>query len=169
MPNSRSIPEYLWALARQRLVFFFAHRGMRNAEDLAHDTLAVVLRRDDYEFDKEEEFLKVCYGFANLVLKQARRQEIRCQHSELDEREIVPQFDAASLNPAETMVLLNEVICAGTTKLSERDWRIIKSNAAPDTQAASPNLDPAAANRTRVQLHRARKRLSRLIGWKKYL
>ena len=75
MPNSRTIPGHLWEHAQRALVFYFAHHGAVNAEDLAQDTLAEVWRRSDYEFRKDADFLRVCYAFARLILKADWRRE----------------------------------------------------------------------------------------------
>ena len=60
------MPPASWSEARLKLVHFFSRgRGLHNAEDLAHDTLAALWSRDDYEFRSESEFGLVCYGLRN--------------------------------------------------------------------------------------------------------
>ena len=73
--NCRAIPETAWEHARRMLVFYFSrrHQGM-DAEDLAQETLARLWSRDDYGFDREEDFLRVCYGFARLILQKGYRE-----------------------------------------------------------------------------------------------
>src|SRR5437660_6335643 len=78
MANSRSVPPALWAHSREALIYFFAnHHGMPEAEDLAHETLAELWRREDYIFNSAEDFMKVCYGFANNILLTAKRRRPR--------------------------------------------------------------------------------------------
>ena len=166
MPNSRSIPEALWIRARRLLVFYFAHRGMVNAEDLAQDTLTEVLRRDDFEFSRDEDFVRVCYGFATHVLLTARRKESRGSTSELDENFTGATHVSHRMTSAETAVFLNEVMTKGESSLSAADWEAIRSAVSSDAANSTSAEDPATANRLRVRLHRARIRLSRLTGWK---
>src|SRR5260370_399388 len=85
MINCRSVPPKTWEYARQALVFYFTRRhGLSDAEDLAQETLATILSREDYHFEKEEDFLKVCYGFAGHILQTARRGAAKCAGSPLD-------------------------------------------------------------------------------------
>jgi len=54
MINCRSVSPKTWEHARQALVFFFTRRhGLYGAEDLAHETLAAILGREDYRFEQE--------------------------------------------------------------------------------------------------------------------
>ena len=167
MPNSRSIPDALWAQARRRLVFYFAHRGFANAEDLAHDTLAELLRREDYQFQQDEDFLKICYGFASRVLKAASRLKGMRATEEVDESRNATTRNSFGLNRAEMAVFLNEVIVAAQTELSPSDWQIVQEYATGDTDERKSKMSPQAANRIRVRLHRARRKLGRITGWKK--
>ncbi|HLJ51202.1 MAG TPA: hypothetical protein VKU01_34575 [Bryobacteraceae bacterium] len=168
MFTTRNIPEHLWADVRRNLIFFFAHRCMRNAEDLAQDTLALILRRDDYVFQTEQDFRKLCYGFARFVILDARREESKHAPSEFDEHLLTPQPEAG-LNATEMRVYLKEALAAGQSNLTEQEWKLIREalpgRKSPDGNAAT-ELGHADANRTRVRLHRARRKLSRLIGWK---
>src|SRR5579871_5642966 len=73
MPNCRAIPEESWHRAFKALALFFRHHGCLDAEDLAQQTLLTVCRRDDLQFEKPEDFLKIVWGFARRVLMEARR------------------------------------------------------------------------------------------------
>ena len=64
MPNCRSIPTEKWVHAHKALVHFFTRKGVSNPEDMAQETLMTLWSREDYQFEKEDDFLKVCYGFA---------------------------------------------------------------------------------------------------------
>ncbi len=159
MPNSRSIPEGYWANARRQLIFFFAHSGMYSAEDLAQEVLARVLRREDYDFADYEEFLRVCYGFAKNVLRSARREQARRAAIGLEESHLKVDFEGERLNPAEMAILYDQAVTIGETQLRQEDWRLIQASASDEKQG------PPLQNRDRVRLHRARKRLRRLLGW----
>ena len=85
MANCRSIPPAAWEHAREALIFYFSRRhGLTDAEDLAQDTLATLWSRDDDEFEKNDDFLRVCYGFARLVSQKGYRQAQKHAGDELD-------------------------------------------------------------------------------------
>src|SRR5690349_564754 len=105
--NCRSVSPKTWEYARQALVFYFSRRhGLSNSEDLAHETLASILSRDDYQFEKEEDFLKVCYGFACHVLQTARREVRKNVGMSLDPATLFPRQGAPGLKDAEFNVYL---------------------------------------------------------------
>jgi DNA-directed RNA polymerase specialized sigma24 family protein len=164
MPTSRSIAENAWEHARKALVFYFTHHGAINAEDLAQETLSELWRREDYEFEEEGDFLRVCYAFARLILMAEWRRERKRESAELGHCRQAPVHSVIRLNPAEMAAFLEEVMEAGRSQLSAGDWSLIQDSVTggPGDEASDANQ----ANRTRVQLHRARKKLSRLIGWK---
>jgi DNA-directed RNA polymerase specialized sigma24 family protein len=167
MPNSRTIPGHLWEHAQRALVFYFAHHGAVNAEDLAQDTLAEVWRRSDYEFRKDADFLRVCYAFARLILKADWRRERQRADAEMAHcREGAPARSGLGLNQLELAAYLQQVMATGQSELSARDWDAIEGSLTDGPPGAAPG-NPDQANRGRVQLHRARKKLSRLIGWKR--
>ncbi|MEI9975269.1 MAG: hypothetical protein WDO73_26340 [Ignavibacteriota bacterium] len=167
MINCRSVSPRTWECARQALVFFFSRRhGISDAEDLAQETLAALLSREDYQFEKEEDFLRVCYGFANNILQAARRETSKSAGTALD-------FDAGSpiaitrgLNQAELNVYLNEVFRLGKDQLREVDWQLIQQSIVLDGDQTT-GKDQSSANNERVKLHRARGKLARLVGWRK--
>jgi len=145
------------------LVFFFLRRHSRSdAEDLAHETLAAVLSRPDYEF-REEDFLPVCLGFARYVLKGYYRTAARAAGS--------LAFDVAAspgsfggMDNTEARILLDQITRIGETRLEESEWdaifrAAIGADRACDLQANSGYL--------RVRLHRARKKLAKFTGWQK--
>jgi len=166
MLNCRSIPPQTWEYARQALVFYFSRRhGLSNAEDLAHETLAAVLDRDDYQFEREEDFLKVCYGFAWHILQSARRDTAKFPSISLESFVAVSSPERRGLKGAELKVFLNEVLRLGRDRLRDVDWQLIQQFVVLD-EDRDANSDPANANNTRVKLHRARKKLARLAGWR---
>jgi DNA-directed RNA polymerase specialized sigma24 family protein len=165
MLTCRSVSPKTWEFARQALIFYFSRRhGLDSAEDLAHETLATILRRDDYCFEQEDDFLKVCYGFASRILQSARRQTGK----DADLPGDLPEPRAgkhSALNHAELNVFLNEVLRIGNDELRKSDWQLIQQAAADD---GTPLFtEHTSANNARVKLHRARRKLAGLTGWRK--
>jgi DNA-directed RNA polymerase specialized sigma24 family protein len=161
--NSHSIPEKLWAQAREKLIFYFAHHySAQNAEDLAHATLLALWKRTDFEFEKEEDFFRVCYGFAKNILLEQFRNDKHPQFMELgpEMEENLP--DRKSIHVAETATFLGEVMRNGSRFLDSDEWDLLKSVAERDRGDA-----PIPVN-LRVQAHRIRKKLAKLTGWKKF-
>jgi DNA-directed RNA polymerase specialized sigma24 family protein len=161
MPTSRTIPPETWEHARRALVFYFSRHLVQYAEDLAQETLMALWRRD-YTFGKNEEFLLVCHGFARKVLMAARR-----QHRELVPTELPMELGPSGRNVfgmsgGELAVFLDQVIDAGENQLGESDWILIRREIEPGETAAHTQNNP---NLRRVQLHRARRRLARMMGW----
>jgi DNA-directed RNA polymerase specialized sigma24 family protein len=161
MLNCRSIPPAVWEEVRQALVFFYSRRcGISNAEDLAHDTLVAILTRDDYEFGKVGDFQKVCYGFAHHVYQAANRQFLR-QPCSLEGNPLVQnEAEFKGLRGAELRTLLDEMLRLGKAELSAQAW---------DAMAATMDAEPGpsergAANRFRVTVHRARKKLNGILN-----
>jgi|HubBroStandDraft_1064217.scaffolds.fasta_scaffold448395_2 hypothetical protein len=168
MPNCRSIPPAVWGQAHDALVFYFSRRhGIANAEDLAQETLAAVLSREDFEFAKEGDFLKVCYGFAGRISQAGYRQLQKHAASELDPDFHKPVSRRFCLNPTEMAILLDEVLRTGESRLSEKDWALIKQSIAWDPAPVADPQNLSDANKTRVRLHRARRKLAKLTGWGK--
>ena len=135
---------------------------MTRAEDLAQETLAAVLSRDDYEFEKEEDFLRVCYGFAGRVSQAAHRESNRSSGDALP-LEAIGRLSAQSLKDAELLVYLNEVLRLGREQLREADWQLIERSAVAD---GGQRAGSAQENKARVRLHRARRKLAALAGWR---
>ena len=166
MPNCRSIPPAVWKHATEALVFYFSRRHCRNdAEDLAQDTLAAVLTREDFEFEKEEDFLRVCYGFAARISQAGYREARKHAAGVLDPDFGRPPTRRSLLNSAEASVLLEEVLRTAQSALSEKEWALIQRAAIADPADNPRPPSPAAANNIRVSLHRARRKLAKLTGW----
>jgi DNA-directed RNA polymerase specialized sigma24 family protein len=164
MPNCRSIAPAAWAHAREALVFYFSRRhGFSNAEDLAQETLAAIWIREDYEFSGEEEFLRICYGFANKVSLASYRMSKQRTTSELPADVPEPTRPGLGLNARELAVLLDEVVRAASSQLPKKDWDLIRTAAISGDNAGASAVE---GNRRRVQLFRARKKLAEITGWK---
>jgi DNA-directed RNA polymerase specialized sigma24 family protein len=164
--NSRSVQPQVWEHARQALVFYFLRRhGLSNAEDLAQETLTAILVRDDYEFESEKDFLKVCYGFAANVSHAGRRKNARHSGDQLSPNIQAAAAEVRGLRDAELTVYLAEILRIGNEQLGKADREII------DQLASEEGIRPASqdsmeANRERVKRHRARRLLARIVGWR---
>ncbi|MFN7933932.1 MAG: hypothetical protein U0R19_11420 [Bryobacteraceae bacterium] len=134
---------------------------MRNAEDLAHDTLLAILRRKDYEFTEELDFPKVCHGFAKYILQEARRkagQEMRSIESMAFS---LLRSRTQGLEDAELKVYLSELLRIGKENLDESDWDTI-------TQGSDETHTQPRDGNHRVRVHRARTKLADLVQyWKR--
>lgn len=165
MANSRSISPEAWAHARESLIFYFSRRHARaDAEDLAQETLLAIWNREDYEFDKEEDFLKVCYGFARHISKEGYRASHRHAGDPLDPSLPAPQHEWSSAKATEARMLLEEVCEIGRSKLHQKEWQIIEQAADSDRTSMANELNLGDANNVRVRLHRARRKLAKLTG-----
>ena len=165
MANSRSISPEAWAHARESLVFYFSRRHARaDAEDLAQETLLAVWNREDYEFDKEEDFLRVCYGFARHISEEGYRKAHRHAGAPLDDSLAAPQHEWSSAEATEARILLEKVCEIGRSKLLDKDWRMIQQAAELDRASMAKDLNMGDANNVRVRLYRARRKLAKLTG-----
>jgi hypothetical protein len=170
MMNCRSVSPKTWECARQALVFYFTRRhGLSGAEDLAHETLAAILGREDFEFEREEDFLRICYGFATHVLQSARRGAAKGMIEFLDFAATARTTEAQGLKDAELYVFLEEVFRVGRDQLRDADWQLIQHSLVLDGDHADSvgESGPTGSSRARVKLHRARRKLAELVGWRK--
>jgi hypothetical protein len=164
----QSISAAAWERARRLLVLYFSRRFCGGyAEDLAQETLASICGRGDYAFEKEEDFLCVCYGFARRILRKGYRDALKHAAEELDGSLAAPAHEAGGAVSAEMRVLLAQVCRIGASELHESEWRLIRNAAASGCAGENKVSDLSDANRTRVRLYRARRKLARLSGWKK--
>jgi RNA polymerase sigma factor (sigma-70 family) len=165
MPNCRSISPETWAHARECLVFYFSRRHARSdAEDLAQETMLAIWDREDYEFDKEEDFLKVCYGFARHISQQGYREAERNAGSPVEAFLPAPPHASSGQRAMESRMLLDQVCEIGRSQLREKEWQIIQQAAGADRATVAEELKMGDANNVRVHLHRARKKLAKLAG-----
>jgi hypothetical protein len=148
-------------------MFFSRRHKFANAEDLAQETLAVLWSREDFEFNKEEEFLRVCYGFAGKISLAGYRTARKYNAETLDPASVQGSCRNIGLNPVEATLLLDEILRIAKAGLRDRDWQLIQEAAMDERGAASRQPDPVSANRSRVGLFRARRKLKELTGWGK--
>jgi hypothetical protein len=163
MANCRDIPPEMWAHALDALTRYFSQRKPKeDPEDLAQWTLLRVLRRQDYVFGDPEDFLRVCYGFARHVLQEDRRDHTVLE-GDADKMHLQSEDgNLAGMRGAELELFLDQVVTAGRNSLSAPDWKLIWDRA---VLGSPEDMPPKEANRLRVQLHRARKKLAILTGW----
>src|SRR5450432_4212962 len=111
MPNSRSIEPEAWEQARSALVFYFSRRhGFTNAEDLAQETLAALWKRDDFEFARAEDFLRICYAFARRISQSGGRDARKHAGEELDPAAPGREASMEGLSGAALELLVREVL-----------------------------------------------------------
>jgi len=166
MLNCRDIRPELWEQAREALVFYFSRRhGFDKAEDLAHDTLHAVLLRDDFLFGEEDQFLRVCYGFARRILMASFRQKAAQAEVALISA-AAPSGDGklARMDEAETQVYFGEVCRTAKAHLTPEDWKLVQKLIDGEPVDSAERF--CNSNAYRVHLHRLRKKLARLTGWR---
>jgi DNA-directed RNA polymerase specialized sigma24 family protein len=165
MISCRSIPEVEWADAKQKLCFFFSRRHRRpDAEDLAQETLFWVWQRN-LPIEKQEDFLRLCHGFANKILLSAIRNGIRHGHAPLKFDVAAPEPEIQGLTGAEVQVIVAEILRIGSEQLSARDLQLLGEMADADQQ--DPADRTAKSGKERLQQHRLRKKLMKIVGWMK--
>lgn len=148
--------------ARKLLIFYFLRRhGIEKAEDLAHDTLAAVWSREDYQFEKEEDFFKVCFGFARNILQEGYRDYYKHAVSELNGNIMAPVPELRGLCGIEVPIFLDEVSRQAAQELADEELRLIQA-AVKNTAHHHPS-----SGKIRTKLHRARKKLAKVTGWRK--
>lgn len=158
MINCRSIPHEKWVQAYKALAYFFSGKGVLDPEDLAQETLMKIWSREDYQFEKEDDFLKVCYGFANNVFRDSYR--VRREHAGEDPDLLESRMPSTrGLRGNEVSVFLEEVRHIADAELKEAERAAIEAAIDHDS------LDHPVAGKQRVRLYRARKKLARLTGW----
>ena len=166
MLNCRAIPPESWEQAREALVFYFQRRhGLSKAEDLAHDTLHAILLRDDFEFAEEGQFLRVCYGFARRILLASYRE--KAGHAEVALISAAAPSGAgkvARMDEAETQVYFSEVCRTAQAHLTPEDWALVEKLINGEPVDAAERF--CNSNAYRVHLHRLRRKLARLTGWR---
>jgi DNA-directed RNA polymerase specialized sigma24 family protein len=160
MLSCRSIPAEMWVHAHKALVQFFTHKDVLNPEDLAQETLMTLWSRNDYLFDKEEDFLKVCYGFAKNILRDGYRVSRKYAAEELDLSVESHVQGIQGLEGSEVSVFLEEVCRRANTELQQEERAAIQ--AAIDRERE----DHPVEGKQRVRLYRARKKLAKLTGWR---
>lgn len=174
MPNSRTISPEAWGHAREALVFYFTRRhGSSQAEDLAQETLVALWGRDDFEFEKDEDFLRVCLGFARRVSQAGHRDVQRHSGKSMESEISSPQHHPDGVRATESRILLQEVTGVGRSQLRDQEWQLIQLAASLTSEGdanseLAVSLRASDANKFRVYLYRARKKLALATGWRSF-
>ncbi len=164
----RDIPPHVWAQAEEAVINYLALRlGVHNATDVAQDTMLTVLRRSDFEFEKEEDFLRVCLGFAKRVGPESRRSAERRATDVLTSEPPDQASGIAGLDGPEVAIYLKEMLALGKQHLSERDYRLLERATVCDGKELMAEFDFPNVQTMRVHLYRIRKELAKLGGWTK--
>lgn len=158
MLNCKSIPDEKWFHAYKALVRFFTHKVL-NPEDMAQETLMKLCSREDYQFENEDDFLKVCHGFARNVLLEGYRVSRKHAAEELDLSVESHVQSMQGLEGSEVSVFLEEVCRRAEVDLRKEEREAIQAAIHRDGQ------DHPVDTKQRVRLYRARKKLAKLIGW----
>lgn len=161
MLNSRSVSAELWVNAHKCLVLYFARRRCLNAEDLAQETLMTVWRREDFVFEKPEDFLKVCYGFARHILQENNRDGQKHAADELAADVASTPLKVQGMQLQELQVFIDEVRVHAKAELLAEELALIVEALKRD------GCNPPLSSQLRVKLHRARKKLGKITGWRK--
>jgi RNA polymerase sigma factor (sigma-70 family) len=160
--SSYPVSEQDWEKVGRRLVSYFAHRYIRDAQDAAQETLARMAEWLKHNQPRGNDgFMMMVWGIAKNVLHEYIRAG-RCVPEELNPGIAIPANSTLGLNSLETRQLLEQLF----KDLPEKDGLLI---------LASQDVPPAELARRleislrtlRVRLHRAKKRLRKLIDGKK--
>jgi hypothetical protein len=115
--------------------------------------------REDYQFEKEEHFLRVCYGFAKNILREGYRTNRKhAVEAPIDSVESSVR-GIQGLEGDEARIFLEEVCRRADAELEEEEWAAIQAAVDRDSE------DQPVEGKQRVRLHRARKKLAKLTGW----
>jgi hypothetical protein len=99
------------------------------------------------------------------MLQTARREVAKSPGSDINAVLEAGCSEMHGLEDAELNVYLNEILRLGKDQLRDADWQLIqRSMVLDDNRGAGRN--PAGNNNTRVKLHRARRKLAQLVGWR---
>jgi hypothetical protein len=153
----RDIPEEDWKKAGERLVYVFSRgHGADNARDLAQETLRAVWERADYQFEKREDFMPVCLGFARLISQAGHRKAYRYSGGAVPDD--LPSRSGESAEAVEQGILLQQILQQGKVNLRAEEFKLILE--------PPPAASLQEANRVRVARHRALQKLARILGLK---
>lgn len=118
--------------------------------------------REDFEFEKEEDFFKICYGFAKKVAQGAQRTQNRQECVEFDPETPGRISSVKGLEGAEMKTFLEEVMRIGKAELEEEEWELITLATNREGEAGP------VPTKLRVRMYRIRKKLAKMTGWKEF-
>ena len=163
--TAKSIPTEMWTHAESVLVFYFSRRhGSANARDLAHDTI-VALLKSDYEFREEQDFTRVCYGFAAMIsIAEYRKQGRKGVSLAGFDMEAPDPRNTSGLNSVEVGILIDQVKKIAEAGMRAEDWQLIwKGLHASNREELAEGFGLGSAGNARVKVFRAFAKLRKLI------
>lgn len=149
------------------MYFMRRERDMEDVEDLVQQTLAAIWRRDDYQFEGEDQFIRVCFGFAAFIQKAHLRDQHRNIVNRGSQEIAASATTTCGLNATEMEIFADQVKRVAEAKLNAEEWQTIQSALSADL-GETTEVDHGIlgnANAMRVRLYRVRKKLARLVGW----
>jgi hypothetical protein len=156
----------MWEQVFEALVLFFRHRGSRDPDDDAQNTLLAILKREDYEFENVADIHLVAKGFARHIAFEAYRRVKRSRESPLDPVEAflaAPGNSPGSPEAIESQIYLQEVCRIAAAKLRKKELDAIRRAVAAAPPDLSGALTAGERNKRRVFLFRTRQKLKRLV------
>lgn len=166
--TSDTIPDEVWSHAKKALTRFFGSKGCADrVDDLVQETLTRVAGRTDYQFETEEELLRVCHGFARMILLEERRRWNRSKLVvEYDDSAFYGGRSPQALREVEKQLHNRKLLELLRPCLKEEDWRMLEDSLEMDRETQAKKLGVSNANAMGVRIFRAlekaRKRLRNL-------
>jgi len=156
----REVSEDAWTQARTTLVFYFSHHGGASPEDLAQETLKrlVAWLNAGNQIDGDSGFLKLCFGFARNVLREARDSRIRPTES-LEFDLAAPVNKTMGLNSNDSAVFVKEML----SLLSPPDRELVLAAELMSPLQLAERFSDSVGN-INVRVFRARERLRKLAN-----
>ena len=160
-----AIPEELWNHAIKSLTRFFGSKGCGDrVGDLVQDTLTRISGRPDYEFEKEEDFLRLCHGFARMILYEDRRRWNRNRSVvEYDDSALYGGASPKSLRGVERQLHNRKLLDLLKPCLKDEDWKMLEDSLEMDRETQARNLGVSNANAMGVRIFRALEKVRRRL------
>lgn len=158
LPQQSGGADHDWEQARVRLTSYFAHRWITDPQEAAAETLQrMVGWLQGKPRVQEEEFRKIVFGIAKNVLYEYTRKGWRVRH-EVPLDTSTASRSTLGLNPQEVRRLVEQLF--GT--LSEQDCQLILGSLEMPQEELAKELGISVSS-LRVKLHRAKKKLRKLL------
>ncbi len=163
----RDVSQKSWEQARAALIFYFQKRvGFQKAEDLAQQTIERILTKEEFTFEQESDFLRVCLGFAAKIRFEEYRKETKRQERSLEDCPAATGLQTQTREKPEIRIYLEEVLRIAKKNLRNKDWSFLEEEMELFASHSTETLNAAEQNRLRVRRHRLREKLQKLLNWK---
>jgi DNA-directed RNA polymerase specialized sigma24 family protein len=146
LDNDRASAEAKYVALRKRLVFFFRHYDVPDAEDAADETLTRALRKIGEGAVVTTELPNYCFGVARNIVKERKHERVGAELR--PDVPVAPQ-PPATLTPVEQGVLIGQCLCSLTS--GERE--LLMSYFVED-RADLANRLGISPNGLRIRVHR---------------